>query len=157
MHPADAADTDWLVAGPTCCAFRRFRRCVKHSQPKHPPPTAHSLRHPNVNAEDIKGTVKRELPNWLREDPAFRTYVMELTRGEYADRRETSNRFYDILGELRRDRERQDQKCAENNREWDENQAALARMRERRCPQVGWNPGRTETPARAAHGAGTKI
>ena len=83
-----------------------------------------------MNAEDIKDTVKRELPNWLREDPAFRTYVMELTRGEYADHRETSDRFCDILGELRRDRERQDQKWAENNRKWDKNQAALARMRE---------------------------
>ena len=110
-----------------------------------------------MNAGDIKDTVKRELPNWLREGPAFRTYLMALTRGKYADRRVTSDRFCDILGELRRDRERQDQNWAENNREWDENQAALARMRERRCPQVGWNPGRTETPARAAHGAGTKI
>ena len=91
---------------------------------------AHDLPHPTMNAEDIKDTVKRELPNWLREDPAFRAYVLELTRGEFADRRETSDRFYDILGELRRDRERQDQKWAENNRKWDENQAALARMRE---------------------------
>ena len=81
-----------------------------------------------MNTEDLKDTIKRELPNWLREDPAFRAYVMELTRGEFADRRETSDRFYDILGELRRDRERQDQKWAENNRKWDENQAALAAM-----------------------------
>ncbi len=83
-----------------------------------------------MNTEDLKDTIKRELPNWLREDPAFRAYVMELTRGEFADRRETSDRFYDILGELRRDRERQDQKWAENNRKWDENQAALAAMSE---------------------------
>ena len=81
-----------------------------------------------MNTEDLKDTIKRELPNWLREDPAFRAYVMELTRGEFADRRETSDRFYDILGELRRDRERQDLKWAENNRKWDENQAALAAM-----------------------------
>jgi hypothetical protein len=82
-----------------------------------------------MNTEDLKDTIKRELPNWLREDPAFRAYVMELTRGEFADRRETSDR-YDILGELRRDRERQDQKWAENNRKWDDNQAVLAAMRE---------------------------
>ena len=83
-----------------------------------------------MNTEDLKDTIKRELPNWLREDPAFRAYVMELTRGEFAERRETSDRFYDILGELRRDRERQDEKWAENNRKWDENQAALAAMSE---------------------------
>jgi len=84
-----------------------------------------------MNPEDLKDTIKRELPNWLREDPAFRAYLMELTRGEFADRRETSDRFYDILGELRRDRERQEQKWAENNRKWDQNLSELRRDRER--------------------------
>jgi len=102
-----------------------------------------------MNAEDIKDTVKRELPNWLREDPAFRAYVLELTRGEFADRRETSDRFYDILAELRRDRERQDQEWAENNRKWDENsrkwdenQATLAAMREEDARK--WEQNRVE-------------
>ena len=102
-----------------------------------------------MNAEDIKDTVKRELPNWLREDPAFRAYVLELTRGEFADRRETSDRFYDILAELRLDRERQDQEWAENNRrwdensrKWDENQATLAAMREEDARK--WEQNRVE-------------
>ena len=38
---------------------------------------------------------------------------MELTRGEYADRRETSDRVYDILDELRRDRERHHKRRAD--------------------------------------------
>jgi hypothetical protein len=76
-----------------------------------------------MTTESLKETIKRELPNWLREDPAFRTYVLELTRGEYADRRETGDRFYELLGELRRDREKQEQK-------WEANQAELKRMRE---------------------------
>ncbi|WP_296806267.1 DUF3782 domain-containing protein [Thiocapsa sp.] len=76
-----------------------------------------------MTTESLKETIKRELPTWLREDPAFRTYVLELTRDEYADRKETGDRFYELLGELRRDREKQE-------REWEANQAELKRMRE---------------------------
>ncbi|EGV17345.1 PD-(D/E)XK nuclease family protein [Thiocapsa marina] len=76
-----------------------------------------------MTTESLKDTIKRELPTWLREDPAFRTYVLELTRDEYADRRETGDRFYELLGELRRDREKQERK-------WEANQAELERMRE---------------------------
>lgn len=76
-----------------------------------------------MTTESLKETIKRELPTWLREDPAFRAYVLELTRNEYADRRETGDRFYELLGELRRDREKQERK-------WDANQAELERMRE---------------------------
>jgi hypothetical protein len=76
-----------------------------------------------MTTESLKDTIKRELPTWLREDPAFRTYVLELTRDEYADRKETGDRFYELLGELRRDREKQERK-------WEANQAELKRMRE---------------------------
>jgi hypothetical protein len=108
--------------------FGRRGHLALRWQQERPRSSNERLWHPTMNTEDLKDTIKRELPNWLREDPAFRAYVMELTRGEFADRRETSDRFYDILGELRRDRERQDLKWAENNRKWDENQAALAAM-----------------------------
>jgi hypothetical protein len=94
-----------------------------------------------MTTESLKETIKRELPTWLREDPAFRSYVLELTRDEYADRRETGDRFYELLGELRRDREKQERKWEENQAElertrgeqaqkWEENQAELKRMRE---------------------------
>ena len=76
-----------------------------------------------MNAESLKEAIKRELPSLLREDPDFRAYVLELTRDEYAARRDTEDRFYRILGELRRDRE-------EQTRKWDEQQAALAQDRE---------------------------
>jgi hypothetical protein len=104
-----------------------------------------------MNPEDLKDAIKRELPSWLREDPALRAYVMELTRGEFADRRETSDRFYDILGELRRDRERQDQKWAEHNRKWDENQATLARLREEDARK--WEQNRIERERKYAEDA----
>ena len=76
-----------------------------------------------MNAESLKETIKRELPGWLREDPDFRAYILELTRREYAGRAETQDRFYDILAELRRDRE-------EQSRKWDEYQVELRRDRE---------------------------
>ena len=73
-----------------------------------------------MNAELLKETIKRELPALLREDPALRAYILELTRQEYASRAETQDRFYEILSELRRDREEQTRKWEEQNRKWDE-------------------------------------
>ncbi len=76
-----------------------------------------------MNAQTLKETLKRELPNWLREDPAFRAFVLDLTRHEYADRVDTEDRFTTLLAELRRDRARADQR-------WEANQAELKEMRE---------------------------
>ena len=77
-----------------------------------------------MNAESLKEAIKRELPGWLREDPDLRAYILQLTRQEYAGRAETQDRFYDILAELRRDREEQarkwDEQHREQNRKWDE-------------------------------------
>ncbi len=77
-----------------------------------------------MNAEALKDVIKQELPGLLREDPALRAYILELTRHEYADRAETQDRFYDILAELRRDREEQarkwDEQHREQNRKWEE-------------------------------------
>ena len=77
-----------------------------------------------MNAESLKEAIKRELPGLLREDPALRAYILELTRQEYAGRAETQDRFYDILAELRRDREEQarkrDEQHREQSRKWDE-------------------------------------
>ena len=83
-----------------------------------------------LNAESLKEAIKRELPSLLREDPDFRAYVLELTRDEYAARRDTEDRFYRILGELRRDREEQTRKWEEQNRKWDEQQIVLVQDRE---------------------------
>jgi hypothetical protein len=94
-----------------------------------------------MNTEALKDAIKRELPTWLRDDPGFRAYVLELTRHTYADRADTEDRFYTLLGELRRDRERQDQKWEanqadlkqlreEHNTKWEANQADLKQLRE---------------------------
>jgi len=76
-----------------------------------------------MNAEALKEAIRQELPHFLRTDPDLRAYILELTRREYAGREETQDRFYEMLAELRRDREEQTQKWQEQNRKWDEHQA----------------------------------
>ncbi len=90
-----------------------------------------------MNTESLKEALRRELPALLRADPDLRSYILELTRGEYADRVETQDRFYEILAELRRDREEGARKWEEQNRKWDEqnrkweaNQEELRRLHE---------------------------
>lgn len=56
----------------------------------------------------------------MRQDPAFRAYILELTRSEYAQRAETQDRFHELLGELRRDREAQTRKWEEQGQQWKE-------------------------------------
>ena len=50
-----------------------------------------------MNEEFLKETIKQELPELLREDPALRAYILELTRQEYAGQVETQDRFYKML------------------------------------------------------------
>ena len=101
-----------------------------------------------MSTDLLKETIKRELPVLLRDDPALRAFILELTRQEYAGRAETQDRFYEMLAELRRNREEQARKWEENqadlrrdreeqvrkwdeqNRKWDENQAELRRLHE---------------------------
>ncbi|AFL75007.1 PD-(D/E)XK nuclease family protein [Thiocystis violascens] len=77
-----------------------------------------------MNTETLKETIKRELPGLVRDDPALRAFILDITRPEYAGRAETQDRFYDILAELRRDREEQarkwDEQKREDQRKWDE-------------------------------------
>jgi hypothetical protein len=73
-----------------------------------------------MNLETLKTTIRQELPHLLRLDPEFRSYIVEITRQECADRHETRDRFHEILDEMRRDREKQDEKWDEQNRKWDE-------------------------------------
>jgi len=73
-----------------------------------------------MTTESLRETLRRELPDWLRQDPELRAYILDLTRKEYANREETQDRFYELLTELRRDREDQ-------NRKWDKNQAEMSK------------------------------
>jgi hypothetical protein len=106
-----------------------------------------------MSTELLKETIKRELPGLLRDDPGLRAYILELTRQEYAGRAETQDRFYEILAELRRDREQQarkwDEQKAEANRDreqqarkWDEQKAEANRDREQQARK--WDANQAE-------------
>lgn len=83
-----------------------------------------------MNEDALKESIRRELPGWLRDDPEIRAFILELTRSEYANRAETGDRFYEMLADLRRDREEQARKWDEQNRKWDAVHAELQRDRE---------------------------
>jgi len=99
-----------------------------------------------MTTESLKEAIKRELPEFLRTDSDFRAYILELTRQEYAGRVETEDRFYQLLAELRRDRE-ENQAELRNDREeqarkWDENQAELRNDREEQARK--WDENQAE-------------
>ncbi len=95
-----------------------------------------------MDTEALKETIKRELPHWLRADPEFRDYILDLTRREYADRRETQDRFYELLGELRQLRQEQAQKWEEQNHKWEANQAELRQLRQEQAQK--WEANQAE-------------
>ncbi|MFP4602915.1 MAG: PD-(D/E)XK nuclease family protein [Halochromatium sp.] len=74
--------------------------------------------------ENLKEHVKRELPKWLRADPAFRRAVLDITRDEFADKGQTEGRIEAMLAELARNREEQarkwDEQREEDKRKWRE-------------------------------------
>jgi len=94
-----------------------------------------------VDVTQVRQIIKRELPTMMREDVEMQQFILHLARTQFADKMETENRFDRLLDELRRDREEQSGKWAENqealrrdreeqSRKWTENQEALRRDRE---------------------------
>jgi len=75
-----------------------------------------------MNLDTLKETIRQELPELLRLDPEFRSFILEITRDQYADRQETRNWFHETLDEMRSERERQDKKwdkhIEEENKKW---------------------------------------
>jgi len=76
-----------------------------------------------MNLDTLKETIRQELPELLRRDPDFRSYILEITRGEFADRKETRDWFHETLAEMRRESEKQDKKwdkhVEEEAQKWD--------------------------------------
>ena len=69
--------------------------------------------------DSLKEQIKRELPDWLRSDPEFRRFVLDLARDEFAGKRHTEGRFEAMLAELARDREEQTRKWEADERKWE--------------------------------------
>ena len=40
-----------------------------------------------MTTESLRETLRRELPDWLRQDPDHREYILDLTRQEYTNRK----------------------------------------------------------------------
>ncbi|MCX5810537.1 MAG: DUF3782 domain-containing protein [Proteobacteria bacterium] len=84
-----------------------------------------------MNLDTLKETIRQELPELLRLDPDFRSYIIEIARGEFADRKETGDWFHETLDEMRRERERQDKKWDKHSEEeakkWDKHSAEEAK------------------------------
>jgi hypothetical protein len=85
-----------------------------------PDPDRTEEAHTMQTDEALKAQIQRALPELLRTDPAFRDFVLDLTRRVYADRDQTESRFDRVLEELRRDRE-------ESMRKWEEEKAESQR------------------------------
>jgi hypothetical protein len=79
--------------------------------------------HITMDAEQFDQLILQRLPTLLRKNSQIQEFVLELARQTFAGRKETDASFYQLLGELKRDREEQSRKwdkyTAEQNRKWD--------------------------------------
>lgn len=69
--------------------------------------------------EEIKKVIMSQLPRLMKTDPDIRSFILNVTRETYADKRETESRFDRIMDELKRDREARDKKWEAQDKKWD--------------------------------------
>jgi hypothetical protein len=75
---------------------------------------------PNFDLNQLDQLILQRLPILMRQNQQIQELVLELARENFASRQETNDRFYQLLNELKRDREEQARKWEEQNRKWDE-------------------------------------
>ncbi len=77
-----------------------------------------------IDSEQFDQLILQRLPTLMQQNPQIQGLVLDLARQNFAERKETDDRFYQLLGELRRDREEQSRKwqeyTQEQNRKWEE-------------------------------------
>ncbi|MCD6198331.1 MAG: DUF3782 domain-containing protein [Deltaproteobacteria bacterium] len=73
-----------------------------------------------MSQEEIKAIIISELPKIVEKDPDIRRYVLDITRGKYANKEKTGDRIDRILGELKQDREENSRKWAAQEKKWEE-------------------------------------
>ena len=84
-----------------------------------------------IDSEQLEQFIVQKLPTLMQQNPKFQETILELARQNFTERQEVNDRFYQLLGELRRDREEQalkwkeyiqeqNHKWDEQNRKWDE-------------------------------------
>ncbi|BAP54666.1 hypothetical protein THII_0369 [Thioploca ingrica] len=75
---------------------------------------------PSFDINQLDQLILQRLPALVRQNKQIQELVLELARENFAERQETEDRFYQLLNELKRDREEQTRKWDEQNRKWDE-------------------------------------
>jgi hypothetical protein len=60
-----------------------------------------------IDSEQLDQLILQRLPTLVQQNTQIQGLVLDLARQNFADRKETDDRFYQLLGELRRDREEQ--------------------------------------------------
>lgn len=69
---------------------------------------------------EIVEIIRRELPTALEQNPELTDFVVRLTETRYARKSETNDRFYELLAELRRDREEQQKLTTKQDAKWEQ-------------------------------------
>jgi hypothetical protein len=83
-----------------------------------------------LDPEQLDQLILQRLPTLIQQNSQIQRLVLDLARQDFADRKETDDRFYQLLGELRRDREEQSCKWDEQNRKWEDAKREFDRMHE---------------------------
>jgi hypothetical protein len=83
-----------------------------------------------IDISQLEQIILQKLPTLIQKNPQIQELVLELARQNFADRQATEDRFYQILNELRRDREEQAHKWAEQRQQWEDFKRELQRDRE---------------------------
>jgi hypothetical protein len=78
------------------------------------------MTQPTIDISQLEQIILQKLPTLIQKSPQIQELVLELARQNFADRQVTEDKFYQLLNELRRDREEQARKWDEQNQKWDE-------------------------------------
>ncbi len=74
-----------------------------------------------INAVEMHKYLLEELPLLLEESSEIRHTIFRISRGSFADKSETEDRFERMFKELQRDRELSEKRWQENTKQWQEN------------------------------------
>ena len=85
-----------------------------------------------IDSEQLDQLILQRLPTLMQQNSQIQELILDLARQNFADRQATDDRFYQLLGELRRDREEQSRQwqeyIQEQNRKWEEQRSELSRQ-----------------------------
>ncbi|MDY6991415.1 MAG: DUF3782 domain-containing protein [Pseudomonadota bacterium] len=84
-----------------------------------------------IDSEQLEQFIVQKLPKLMQQNPEFQEAILQLAQQSFAERQEVNDRFYQLLGELKRDREEralewkeylqeQNHKWEEQNHKWEE-------------------------------------